>query len=149
MRRLLLVALAAALLPACGGEEGTADEATPTASGAGGGTVVEIALSDFALEPASLSLDPGMHTFRVVNGGATVHALEVEGPAGEVETEELQPGESVELAVDLSEAGEYEFYCPVGDHRDRGMEGTIAIGGGGAGTTTDETTTDDESGYGY
>ena len=80
-----------------------------------------------------------------------MHALEVEGPTGEVETADLGPGESADLAVDLSEDGEYEIYCPVGDHRDRGMEGTIAVGagGGGAGTTTDETTTDEDSGYGY
>lgn len=149
MRRLLLAALAAVLLSACGGEEATPDEASaPT----GGGEVVEIALSDFAIQPGSLSLDPGTYTFRVVNDGGTVHALEVEGSGIEVETDHLQPGNSADLDVDLSEAGDYELYCPVDGHRDRGMEATLTVGGGGApGTTTDETTTeeDDDSGYGY
>jgi uncharacterized cupredoxin-like copper-binding protein len=140
MRRLLLVALALVLVPACGGGEGADGEA---AEPAGDGAVVDVALSDFVIEPSSLALDPGAYTFHVVNEGATVHALEVEGPTGEVETEEIGPGESADLTVDLEE-GEYELYCPVGDHRDRGMEGTIAVGGGGAGTTTDETTTEDE-----
>ena len=146
MRRPLLVALAAVLLPACGGEEATPDEAATPA----GAAVVEIALSDFAIEPGSAALDPGTYTFRVVNDGNAVHALEVEGPTGEVETGNLSPGDSADLTVDLSQAGDYEFYCPVGDHRHRGMEATIAVGGGTApDTTTDETTTDEDSGYGY
>jgi uncharacterized cupredoxin-like copper-binding protein len=145
MRPLLLAALALVLLPACGGEA-TPDEATP----AGGGTVVDVALTDFTIEPSGISLDPGSYTFHVVNEGESVHALEIEGPGGEVETPELGPGESADLNVDLTEAGEYEVYCPVGGHRDQGMEGTITVGGGmGGDTTTDETTTEEDSGYRY
>jgi plastocyanin len=146
MRRLLLLAaLALTLLPACGGEEETGGDAA-----SGGGAVVDVSLTDFAIEPAAITADPGSYTFRVTNDGAALHALEIEGPSGEVETTELAAGESGELNVDL-EDGEYEMYCPVGDHRDRGMEGTITVGGGGGGTTTDETTTtdDDDSGYRY
>jgi uncharacterized cupredoxin-like copper-binding protein len=149
MRRLtLFVALAAVLLPACG-EESTPDGANPNGAGAGGGEVVEVALSEFALTPASFSLDPGSYTFHVVNGGSVVHALEVEGPSGEVETAELAPGASADLDVDLSEPGEYEVYCPVDGHKEQGMEGTITVGSGGGGTTTDETTTEDDGGYDY
>ena len=145
MRRLLLAALALTLLPACGGEEGAADEGAAS----GGGTVVEVSLGEFAIEPSTIEVDPGSYTFRVTNDGGAVHALEIEGPSGEEETAELASGESAELNVDL-EDGEYEMYCPVGDHRERGMEGTITVGEGGGGTTTDETTTDEEdSGYGY
>ena len=148
MRRLLLLAaLALILLPACGGEEETADDA------ASGGGVVDVSLTDFAIDPAAITADPGSYTFRVSNDGAALHALEIEGPSGEVETSELAAGESAELNVDL-EDGEYEMYCPIGDHRDRGMEGTITVGAGGGGMTTDETTTNDEeededSGYRY
>jgi uncharacterized cupredoxin-like copper-binding protein len=144
MRRLLLLALALVLLPACGGEEGT--------DGAGsGGTVVDVALGEFTIEPAAISVEPGSYTFHVVNEGGALHALEIEGPGGEVETEELEPGESADLTVDFAEAGEYEIYCPVGNHRDQGMEGAITVGGGGGGTTPDETTTedDDDGGYDY
>jgi plastocyanin len=148
MRRLaLLLAFAAVLLPACGGES----PASPNGGGEGGGEVVDVALSEFALEPASFSLEPGSYTFHVVNDGSTVHALEIEGPSGEVETGDLQPGESADLDVDLSEPGEYEIYCPVDDHKGMGMEGTITVGAGGGGgtTTTDETTTEDSGGYDY
>ena len=85
----------------------------------------------------------------MVNDGATVHALEVEGPSGEVETGDSEPGDSADLTVDLGEA--MRMYCPVDGHKDRGMEGTVAVGAGaagGAGTTTDDTTTED-SDYRY
>ena len=149
MRRLaLLLAVAAVLLPACG-EEDTPDGASPNGAGASGGDVVEVALSEFALKPASFSLEPGAYTFHVVNDGSVAHALEVEGPTGEVETEDLEPGASADLDVDLSEPGEYEVYCPVDGHREQGMEGTITVGGGGGGTTTTEDTTTEDSGYRY
>ncbi|HXV95552.1 MAG TPA: cupredoxin domain-containing protein [Gaiellaceae bacterium] len=140
MRRLLLVAVAF-LLPACGGE-GDANEADAPAGGD-----VEIVLADFTVDPSSLELDPGSYVVRVVNEGGRTHALEVDGPTGEVETGDLAPGESADLSVDLSEPGEYEVYCPVDGHREQGMEGTITVGG--TGTTPDETTTVDDPGYDY
>jgi hypothetical protein len=39
------------------------------------------------------------------------------------------------------------MYCPIDSHRDKGMEGTIQVGGAGGGMTTDETTTSGGSGY--
>ena len=50
------------------------------------------------------------------------------------------------------------MYCPVGNHRDLGMEGEITVGSGGsgaarvsddAGGTTTTTTTASGGGYGY
>lgn len=138
----LLLLLVVGLAAACGGEDATDGNA-------GAGDTLEIVLSDFAVEPPTGSLEPGTYTARVVNEGGTVHALKVDGPTGETESAQLQPGESAELELDLSEAGEYELTCPVGDHRDRGMEASLAVGGGGGATTTEDTTTDDEGGYRY
>jgi uncharacterized cupredoxin-like copper-binding protein len=142
MRRLLLLGLALVLLPACGGEEGaTGDEA------GSGAMVVDVTLGEFTIEPSAIALEPGSYVFHVVNDGAAVHALEIEGPSGEVETGDLAAGESADLAVDFPEDGRYEIYCPVGDHRDRGMEGSITVGEGGM--MPDETTTEEDSGYRY
>lgn len=138
----LLLLLVVGLAAACGGEDATDGNA-------GAGDALEIVLSDFAVEPPTGSLEPGTYTAHVVNEGGTVHALKVDGPTGETESAQLQPGESAELELDLSEAGEYELTCPVGDHRDRGMEASLAVGGGGGATTTEDTTTDDEGGYRY
>lgn len=143
MTRLLLVVLAVFLLPACGGEEGAPDDGP-----AQGGAVVDVTLSDFEIQLGSTDLEPGTYTFLVVNEGGAAHAFVVDGPTGEAETAELGPGESAELEVDLSEAGEYELYCPVNGHRGQGMETALAVGGGG-GTNTDETTTEEDSGYRY
>ena len=34
-----------------------------------------------------------------------------------------------DLKVDLDKPGRYVWYCPVGDHRERGMKGTITVKG--------------------
>jgi plastocyanin len=148
----LVVALLAVLaLAACGssGDEGGGDGGAPAA----GGEALEISETEYSLDPSSLEVDStGEVTIRVTNDGSIAHALEVENEdAGiEEETEEIQPGESAELTVNLSADGSYELYCPIGDHRERGMEGTLAVGGGGAAPTTtgdeDETTTEDDDG---
>lgn len=138
------------LLAACGSDD---------ASDGGGGApaqTIELVATEFAFDPATVELDaPGTYTFTVRNEGGAVHALEIEGNGFEEETEEIQAGESAELTVELG-AGEYELYCPVGNHREQGMEGTLVVGGAGAGTTTgddtttdDDTTTEDEDGYSY
>ena len=72
-----------------------------------GREVVDVTLRDFTIDPSTINVEPGTYTFHVVNDGATVHALEVEGPSGEVETSELEPGDSADLTVDLGEEGEY------------------------------------------
>ncbi len=152
MMRLVLLAFLALALAACGsGEDGEDENAAPAA---GGAQTIEIVGTDFALEPATIELEePGTYTFRLVNQGGVLHALAMEGHGVEEETGEIGAGETVELTVELPEAGEYELYCPVGNHRDQGMEGTVVVGGaGGTGTddtTTDETTTEDDGGYDY
>jgi plastocyanin len=137
----LLLVLVTGLAAACGGEAATDGDA-------GAGNALEIVLTDFAVEPPAGSLEPGTYTARVTNEGGVVHALKIDGPTGETESAQLQPGQSVELELDLGEAGEYELTCPVGDHRDRGMEVSLAVGGGGGATTTEDTTTED-GGYRY
>ena len=75
-------------------------------------------------------MQAGTVTFKATNDGSVDHNLEVEGPEGEQELEQdLAPGQSGTLTVDLSKPGKYEFYCPVGGHRDLGMEGEITVAG--------------------
>jgi plastocyanin len=148
MRRYLLLALAASFLAFAGGACGSGDDdEAAQGEGGGGGTTIELSATEFAFDPMTVEVEePGTYTFRLVNDGSTVHALEVEGHGIEEETEDIQAGQSADLTVDLTEPGEYELYCPVGNHRDQGMEGTLVVGGAGAGgTMTDETTTDDHT----
>jgi plastocyanin len=114
-----------------GGEAGataTATQAQETApAGGGGGETVDMSLTDFALNPANPTVQAGSVTFNVTNDGQAPHALEVEGPGGEVETETLSGGGSEKLTVDLNEPGSYVIYCPVGNHRQMGMEGQVTV----------------------
>jgi plastocyanin len=137
--RLLLLALAL-LLAGCGSDD--SDEAGAD----GGGT--QVGLRDFSLEPPNLEVDGGTLTLTVVNDGQTAHALEIEGQGVEEETPLLEPGESAELTVEL-EKGEYEMYCPVGNHRAQGMAGTVLVDSGGGGASTDDGGDDDDDRGGY
>jgi plastocyanin len=139
----LVLALAVAVLAGCGENESD-DSAAP----AGGGAELEIVETEFALDPADASVEAaGETTIRVVNEGEVTHALEVEGDGFEEETGSIAPGQSAELTVELEE-GEYELYCPIGNHRDQGMEGTLVVGAGATGGThTGHTETDEGGGY--
>ena len=160
-----LAALALAL-GACGEDrEGSVSGTTVTSATTGAETTartapaptgravdtVNVSETEFRLDPANPTVEAGIVEFRVRNDGQVVHALEVEGPTGEVETDQIQPGESATLKADLSKPGTYVWYCPVGDHKDRGMEGEITVGGGGGGgarTATTETTETESGGGG-
>ena len=138
---LALVVLAIPLAAGCGdeGEEGGGETATAAQT-------IELSASDFEFDRAELTADPGEIRFELTNDGDFPHALEVEGEGVEEESETIQPGDTTELTVELDE-GTYEIYCPVGDHKDRGMVGTLTVGGGGGGGSDTETTeTETETG---
>ncbi|MDP8940129.1 MAG: hypothetical protein M3N10_07535 [Actinomycetota bacterium] len=90
------------------------------------------------LEPSEITLDrPGTYAVKVENvaDSNTTHALEItstEGSKvnykeGSVRSPDLSPGVSApEFKVHL-EPGTYEIYCPVGEHREQGMRGTLTV----------------------
>jgi uncharacterized cupredoxin-like copper-binding protein len=134
-----VLAVAASLgVAACGGDDDDDDEsaatteptATTGAAEAGGGETVKMSAIDFEFDPSDPTVNPGEVTFEVTNDGEAPHNLEVEGPSGESELpEDLQPGDSGDLPVDLSEPGTYRFYCPVGNHEQLGMVGEVTVQG--------------------
>jgi uncharacterized cupredoxin-like copper-binding protein len=145
----LLIAIVFALgLAACGGDDNKSSDETQSQTTPETGTTgetVTVSETEFELNPANPRISkPGVVEFRVKNDGKIVHALEVEGPGEEAKTKDIQPGGSASLRVDLSTAGSYEWYCPVGNHRDLGMEGTIKVGG--SSKKKNETTSTDETG---
>lgn len=66
-------------------------------------------------------------TVEFSNPSQLPHAVEIQGNGVEDETETVVGKDAPALTVDL-EAGEYTFYCPVGDHRAAGMEGKLTVG---------------------
>ena len=113
-----------------GGGGASTPEATETATqeSSGGGEALTLTADpggSISWEPGELSAPAGSVTVKLVNESDTPHAVEVEGNGVEEESETVTGGET-ELTVDL-EAGEYTFYCPVGQHRQNGMEGTLTV----------------------
>jgi plastocyanin len=125
----------------CGGDDEKGKEEATAATTAPVATV-KVRESEFKLEPAGPEIArTGVVAFDVSNAGKVDHNLEVEAPGGEVELpKNIKPGGSATLRVDLKEAGSYEWYCPVGNHKDLGMKGVITVSAGtsteGGGSTT-------------
>ena len=93
---------------------------------------VGVAESEYAIQPKVAKVPKtGTVTFAVVNRGKIDHALEIEGPDGEVETDAIKPGGKATLKADFTRAGSFKWYCPIADHEQRGMTGEVQVAGGG------------------
>jgi plastocyanin len=142
MRRitwLLALVLAAGVLTAagCGGDDdngggssssgGTGTESDSSSSGGGGGETLTVTADpggQIAWDKSELSAKAGKVTLKIVNESSIPHAIEVEGNGVEEETKTVTGG-NAEVTVDLK-AGEYEYYCPVSNHRET-MKGTLTV----------------------
>jgi plastocyanin len=134
---LAVAAVAAVPLVAagCGSDDDSSDSSSSgasssestTAAATGAGGTVKVSLTDFKFNPADPTVKSGEVTFDATNDGATVHSIEIEGPGEESELpSDLQPGQSGKVTVNLP-PGTYEWYCPVGNHKELGMKGEITV----------------------
>jgi uncharacterized cupredoxin-like copper-binding protein len=140
---LLAVVIPIAFFAACGDDDD--DDATTAASDAtseetatedtttedtggssGGGETIDIAESEFKIEPADPTAQAGEVTFAITNEGSAPHNLEVEGNGVEEVSKTIEGGQATDLTVDL-EAGTYEIYCAIPGHREQGMEGELTV----------------------
>jgi plastocyanin len=145
MRRitwLIALVLAAGALTAagCGGDDssgssgssggtGTSSDSSSSSSssssgGGGGLTVTADPGGAISWDKSTLDAKAGKVTVKLVNDSSTPHALEIEGNGVEEETKTIT-GSSADVTVDLK-PGKYEYYCPVGNHRQT-MKGTLTV----------------------
>jgi plastocyanin len=131
-----LAALGAVLvlaLAGCGGDDESSSSggaaSTPAAEGGGGGEPLALsAPADGSLkfDKTELEAKAGSVTINFDNQASDVpHAVEIEGNGVE-EKSDTVTGAETSVTADL-EAGEYTYYCPVGNHRAGGMEGTLTV----------------------
>lgn len=126
---LVIVALLAA---GCGkeAEEGSttesAGETTESTETATGAREIEVTLTDFAIEPASIELKSGETvTFVVKNNGATQHDFAIVG--SDAKTPMIDAGGEATLEYTPTAAGEVQFICSVPGHDVLGMTGTLTV----------------------
>jgi uncharacterized cupredoxin-like copper-binding protein len=138
----LLVIGAAFAVPVvgCGGssdDNGSSDTSEASEASTGGGAAtpatgpggtVDLTATDFRFSPSDPTVKSGEVTFNLKNDGQTTHSLEIEDVnGGDQELEgDVSPGSDGTLKVNLA-PGTYEFYCPVGNHKEMGMTGEITV----------------------
>jgi FtsP/CotA-like multicopper oxidase with cupredoxin domain len=100
------------------------------------GAAVEVALSEFKIDPAMPEVPVG-GTLKVTNAGTIAHNLTVKGT--DLKTPDIEGGKSATLDVSSLAVGEYTIICAVPGHEGSGMTGMLHIvegtGGSAAGTT--------------
>jgi uncharacterized cupredoxin-like copper-binding protein len=116
-----------------GGGEAKQEEQASTGgeaeAGSAGGEKLKIAADPggaLKFDKSSLTAKAGKVTIVMDNPSDLPHAVEIEGNGVEVAGDTVMKGGVSEASADLK-AGKYEFYCPVGNHKDAGMEGTLTV----------------------
>jgi plastocyanin len=83
--------------------------------------------SEYKIDLSSADLTPGSYTITVANAGRSTHSLTIQGPGGvDVTSDIVQGGKSTTMTVTL-QPGEYEVFCPIGNHRQMGMDTTLRV----------------------
>ncbi len=111
------------LPPAAGSET---DGSTSGSSQVVVGNNVEIELRDFEIVPSDLTLTAGNVTFTLVNAGRYTHDFRIEGEGLDEKSPRISAGRTDEWAVALA-PGVYQLTCPISNHSDRGMIGTLTV----------------------
>lgn len=88
-------------------------------------TTLDVELGDFYIDMPT-SVTAGSITFNVSNVGAMQHTITIEGQGVNTSAPIVAPGSNGTLTVDLA-PGTYTIWCPVGQHRQAGMETTLTV----------------------
>lgn len=104
-------------------DTGAADTETAPAGGGEALTLSSPEDGSLSYDKTELTAAAGEVTIDYANPSSTPHNVTIEGTDAATETiMEAQTSISTEL-----EAGEYTYFCSVGQHRQAGMEGTLTV----------------------
>ena len=87
---------------------------------------VEIQLKDFELVPSDFTVQAGEVTFILINAGRYTHDFRIEGEGIDEKSPRISAGRTGEWAIELG-PGVYQISCPISNHSDRGMIGTLTV----------------------
>ena len=87
---------------------------------------VPVSLKDFRLEPDALAVKAGVVTFVLKNEGRYTHDFRVEGQGVDEKAPKVGQGRTFEWQIALT-PGAYRISCPISNHADRGMTGTLEV----------------------
>lgn len=92
------------------------------------GSAVSITLKEYRLVPDRIRVRPALPaiTFVLRNDGRFAHNFHIEGDGVDTTSSKFGPGRTVRLEVTLRE-GEYQISCPLSNHDQRGMHGTLLV----------------------
>jgi len=136
-RTFIALALATAVFAGCGGDDDEESAATPaptqqeevTPAPATGGEGIALSSPEdgsLSFDKTELEAPAGTVSISYSNPSQVPHAVAIEGNGVDESGEVVTGADAPPLTVEL-EAGTYEFYCPVGQHRDAGMKGTLTV----------------------
>lgn len=105
-------------------------ETADTIPGVGAERVVEMEAKDHVYFPREISAKPGEQFYvNLVNGGNEPHNIHIELSQAPITFGDPLPvGQSRKLLVSApTQPGRYQIFCPVKDHRERGMIATLIV----------------------
>lgn len=112
-------------------EDGSAEDSAETGVEASDGTMVDdvrvfdIEGGSFYYKPNQLTVKAGEPVKVVLTSVDMMHDFVIDGT--DIESEIAETDETVEVEFTIDEPGVYEFYCSVGEHREKGMVGTLIV----------------------
>lgn len=87
--------------------------------------VVNITGEDFSFDPSAINVKLGQTVRVVLTANDLPHDFVVD--EFNAKSTVAQPGETIEVEFTPTQAGEFEYYCSVGEHRANGMVGTLTV----------------------
>jgi LPXTG-motif cell wall-anchored protein len=92
----------------------------------------KVSMTEFAFAPANLTATVGQPVaWTVSNDGTLPHDLRVQVGSQTIDADagdgSVAPGASATFNYTFTQPGTYDYWCPVGSHRDRGMVGKLTV----------------------
>ncbi len=125
MARVLAALLGVAVLglAGCGGGN---EKQSLVATGGNPVLTVPITIEEHLVSPQYTRLSiPGTYTLQIENEGSVAHAVTIEHKGRTLVTPMIDPGKTYEVAIDISDPGDYELSYPVGG---KDVTGLITLG---------------------